>query len=245
MKIKLAKGNIPLFFQLYLSLKQDILFKEIETGDRLPTIEELAIKHGVANHTVRNALNLLKKDKLIDKKSKTGIVVLDHPIVSLKNRVENILDGQLLKELADGYPKKLSSKWIIPPLRIAAILWERPDYHKDETVFSTRVLLKSKVNPCEKRLTTIYIPSFAFKEFNTDSESFLKDYLTFPKKRKLHFKSELRPWICDVESADLLEIEDGTPVFHRRQIVSNAKGHVVFVSEGINTGSCLIEEHHS
>ncbi len=243
--MKLAKGNIPLYFQLYLSLRSDIILKEIDSGDRLPTTEELRLKHGIANHTVRKALDLLKKEKLINKKSKAGITALERPVIPLEKRIETIIDGRLQSEIENEYPLKLSSQWCLPPRRIASVLWDKPGNKKNETIFTAKILVTSEAEPGNKRLADMYIPRLGFEEFDLDENNVIQKYLSIPKKRNLSFRSELRPWFCDVESASLLEIEDGTPIFHRTWIVSNSDGNVIFVSEGINTAGCMVEEYDS
>ena len=242
MQIKLSKGNIPLYFQLYLTLRSNIIAKEIASGDRLPTTEELRLEYGIANHTVRKALHLLDKDKLINKKSKIGITVLENPIVSLESRIETIVDGRLQAEIENGIPKILSSQWRLPPHRIAALLWGKSDNDKNEMVFSANILITSKTDPRNKRLAHHYIPRRGFDEFDLNEDNVMQQYLSIPKRSKLSFRSELRPWLCDVESASILGIEDGTPVFHRTWMVRNKDDDIVFISEGINTAGCLIEE---
>ena len=245
MQMTLGKGNIPLYFQLYLHLRADIISRKIPAGQRLPTTEELRIKHEVANHTVRKALKLLKEEGLISKKTKTGISIQEDTVIDLEKRLETIIEGHLQAELEDGQPKKLWSIWTIPPLNIGSIFWKDLDTKRYDSVYTAKILLVSKKNPGTKRLATIYIPSFAFVEFGLDENKILKKYLSIPRKTGLNFKSELRPWLCDVESATVLDIADGTPVFQRTWIVTDNLGKAVFVSEGINTAGCLVEEYNS
>ena len=243
MQIKPAKGNIPLYFQLYLSLRSDIFRREIESGDRLPTTEELRQKYGIANHTVRKALDLLKKEKLISKKSKAGITVLENPIVPLEERIETFIDGQLQAEIEKEHPKELSRQWCQPPKRIASMIWDRPEEHNNEIVFSARILITSRIDRGNRRLADVYIPRPGFSEFGLDENNVIQQYLSIPRNANLSYRSELRPWLCDMESASLLDIEDGTPVFHRTWVVSNINNDTIFVSEGINTAGCLVEEY--
>lgn len=243
MRMTLGKGNIPLYFQLYLYLRADIISRKIPAGQRLPTTEELRIKHGVANHTVRKALILLKEEGLISKKTKAGISVREDTVIDLEKRIETIIDGRLQAELEDGQPRKIWSHWTLPPLHIGSVFWNEKEKTEYEPVYTAKILLISKKNTGNKRLATIYIPAIAFSEYKLDENRILREYLSIPQKTGLSFKSELRPWLCDVESAGLLGIADGTPVFHRTWIVKNTNGDTVFVSEGINTASCFVEEY--
>lgn len=46
-------------------------------GDRLPSASELAKEHGVSEHTVREALGVLKTERLIEGVAGAGTFVLD------------------------------------------------------------------------------------------------------------------------------------------------------------------------
>ncbi|MCP4749878.1 MAG: GntR family transcriptional regulator [Proteobacteria bacterium] len=245
MQMNIKKGNIPLYFQLYLSLKADIILKKILPGERLPTTEELRIEHGIANHTVRKALLLLKEEGLITQKTKAGISVSEDAVINLGRRIETIIDGRLQAELEDGQPKKLSSCWAAPPTHIASIFWKEQEAREIESVYTAKILLTSKKSRGNKRLATVYVPAIGFSSFDLDENRIIQEYLSIPPVPGLHYRSELRPWLCDGESAELLGIADGTPVFFRTLIVRNSKGDVIFVSEGINTAGCLIEEYDS
>jgi len=54
-------GNIPLFFQFYLTLKNEIHLGDRQPGERIPTIVELHKEYGVSQITVRNVSRFAEK----------------------------------------------------------------------------------------------------------------------------------------------------------------------------------------
>ncbi len=78
LKETFREGNIPLYFQFYLMIRNNILLGEIEPGTRIPTIDELNRIFQVSHATIRKALALLEKNRLIIKKRGTGIMVREN-----------------------------------------------------------------------------------------------------------------------------------------------------------------------
>ena len=95
--MEFKEGNIPLYFQFYLKIKNDILLGEIEPGSRMPNIEGLHDQYGVSHATVRRALALLEKEGLIIKKRGLGIIVRDQVDLPIwnPNSLHDITDTAL------------------------------------------------------------------------------------------------------------------------------------------------------
>lgn len=74
-KISLLKGQGSLYLQLFNQLKRMILNSEIEPGEKLPTIREMAANIQVNSVTVINAYKMLEKEDLIEKKVGSGSYV--------------------------------------------------------------------------------------------------------------------------------------------------------------------------
>lgn len=69
-------GVGPIFKQLARHLAEPIQSGAIAVGERLPTEEEIARRHGVSRHTVRQALARLRSLGLIESSQGIGSVVL-------------------------------------------------------------------------------------------------------------------------------------------------------------------------
>ena len=74
-KITFASSRIPLYYQLENVLREKITSGGFESGDRMPTEIELIEEYGVSRITVRQALQALADDGLIERKQGRGTVI--------------------------------------------------------------------------------------------------------------------------------------------------------------------------
>lgn len=74
-KISFASSRIPLYYQLENVLREKITSGNFEAGDRIPTELELIEEYGVSRITVRQALQALAEEGLIERKQGRGTVV--------------------------------------------------------------------------------------------------------------------------------------------------------------------------
>jgi GntR family transcriptional regulator len=74
-KQSFANKRIPLYYQLENLLREKIVSGELEPGDKLPTELELIEQYGVSRITVRQALQALADEGLIERKQGRGTVV--------------------------------------------------------------------------------------------------------------------------------------------------------------------------
>lgn len=75
MKAMAEKKFVPLYKKTYLDIKRRIEEREFAPGERLPYERELCEQYGVERVTVRKALDLLKADGLIEKRTGVGSFV--------------------------------------------------------------------------------------------------------------------------------------------------------------------------
>jgi DNA-binding LacI/PurR family transcriptional regulator len=106
-KIKLnPDSSIPLVSQLTQQLTWLIASGEFRTGDKLPTIRELAGELGVHMHTVRAAYQRLEAERLVRVRPRVGTVVLefdaDYVSQSHEETVSNLI-GVLLPAAVPVY----------------------------------------------------------------------------------------------------------------------------------------------
>ena len=241
--MKFKEGNIPLYFQFYLMLKNDIMLGEIEPGSRIPNIEELHARYGVSHATVRKAMALLEKEGLILKKRGMGTIVRDEVDVAMW--VPESSRENLLSNLTAMTPKTLSSDWLAPPRRILKIFADRQDALREGMIYSEYRLWSSPDERWRRRVSRVYIPAYLTDEFG--EERFADRYILVEVvKRKdyrtLKMTTTLRPWLCDGETAELLGIPDGSPVFHRTIVTSSPENEIIIVSEWIATTTSFVRD---
>jgi GntR family transcriptional regulator len=74
-KITFASSRIPLYYQLENVLREKITSGAFESGEKMPTESELIEEYGVSRITVRQALQALSDDGLIERKQGRGTLV--------------------------------------------------------------------------------------------------------------------------------------------------------------------------
>lgn len=90
------KNAVPLYHQLFLSLRMEILAGQRPAGSFLPGEIELAQQFGVSRVTARRALNELAREGLVDRKRRSGTQVTPRTITapieaSIEQAVEALL----------------------------------------------------------------------------------------------------------------------------------------------------------
>jgi len=78
---------IPLYYRIYLDLKQKITEQEWKPGEELPSETELTALYGCARQTVRRALDGLVQDGIIIRKHGVGTFVAESQIVQPIGRI--------------------------------------------------------------------------------------------------------------------------------------------------------------
>lgn len=71
----------PEYMRIAADLRHRITSGEYEPGDRIPTLPELCERYGVSEITVRNALQLLRNEGLVESRARAGTVVRKRPAI--------------------------------------------------------------------------------------------------------------------------------------------------------------------
>ncbi len=88
----LSGGPMPLYHQLETDLVERIKAAEFETGDTLPTEEQICAQYGVSRITVRRALDAMIASGLIVRRRGVGTFVADRPSGVRSVRMSGSLD---------------------------------------------------------------------------------------------------------------------------------------------------------
>ena len=239
--MEFKEGNIPLYFQFYLKIKNDIMLGEIEPGSRLPNIELLHEQYRVSHATVRRALALLENERLITKKRGLGIIVREQVDLPTWNPTSmlDITDGAL-----KNYERKiLFNGWIEPPRRIGKRFGDQSGIYRNGLIFKVRRLWIYREDPRQKRVSDAYYPANIVAQFGEEKlkhSTLAQEEAESPRYSSIKIHQTLRPWICDMLTAELLGIPDGTPVFHRTWVILSPSEEVQVVSEVITTANSFV-----
>ncbi|MBE6903163.1 MAG: GntR family transcriptional regulator [Ruminococcaceae bacterium] len=81
-------NNIPIYIQLVQQLKIDIISGKIKSGERLPSVRDLALQTKVNPNTMQKALTELEDLKLIYTERTNGKFVTEDKALILKYKEE-------------------------------------------------------------------------------------------------------------------------------------------------------------
>ena len=81
-------NNIPIYIQISNIIKLQIVTKQLKSGDKLPTVRDLAETAGVNPNTVQRALSDLETEGFVYSVRTTGRFVTDNVELIQKTRVE-------------------------------------------------------------------------------------------------------------------------------------------------------------
>ena len=108
-------SGVSRYAQLATLFRRHIAMGRWKIGDQIPTIDELAESHGVARATVRQALDILANEKLIERFRAKGTFVTHHPQENLWCEVFTDLPA-MQRARADATIETLSEELGVQPL---------------------------------------------------------------------------------------------------------------------------------
>lgn len=238
-----STNHVLMYFQLYLQLKNDILLQELPPGTRLPTINDLSKLYKLSDGTVRRALALLENEGLISKKRGAGTFVRTDTDLSMWTPSSSIKEIQETLQPLTIQP--LSEGWIVPPRRIKAIFSDQQDAFRDGRIFKQKHLSINNKDNRRKNLSDLYIPAWIIDEFSPDQLRNMSGFeilFRLEGLNKIKINQTIRPWLCDKESAVLLQLPDGTPIFHRSWVFHGEDGRILYYTESFGTLTSLKRE---
>lgn len=243
--MKITEGHIPLYFQFYLQIKNDILLEEIPLGSKIPSLQKLTEIYGVSLITARKTMDLLEREGLILRRRghgtfvKTDIGKLTRGLRPLKDEIKslNIHDPLDFQPISEG--------WIDPPVRIQNLFSDRGDVFSEGRIFHIRRIMAPKRSPHRKRLNRTFLPNWVLKQLNT------KEFKKKPVVQVLcesniwntmNVSETIRPWICNTEASSLLGIQEGTSIFCLSYEYRSQNGDVLFYTEAITSINTLVRK---
>jgi len=237
----MANGNLKLYFQLYLKLRDQILHGELESGSEFPTIENLQNQYAVSKETVRKSMNLLEKEGLVTRKQ--GNVSLVRQDVDLGLLNEPVTYEEAWTKTKSLQVEMLSNGWMTCPKRLKKFFKDPNIFNKEGHIYRYRILWQSEENSRRKSLMEAYLPQWRFDEFKNrnvaDAEFFKEIFQNEAYSALMKVMVTIRPCFCDSESSKILGIPEGTPLFSKQKIHMDSKDRILMVTEGMITANCL------
>ena len=107
------KSDIPIYEQLYEQISGQILRGELAADFCLPSIRTVAKELGISVITVKNAYELLERDKFIYTRAGKGCFVAEHAPENLEQKRIKIAEEKLKTDIAYYKNLQISSEELI------------------------------------------------------------------------------------------------------------------------------------
>jgi GntR family transcriptional regulator len=227
-------SRMPRYIQLATLFRRRIGSGQWSMGHQLPTVDELALECGVARATVRQALDILAEEKLIERYRAKGTFVTAQPGDGVWCEVKTDWSGLLMSPDGASMEVLFSENNVQPPVFFHAIGSPAPAYRHWRRLHwrNGRPYHLGEVYIDERLASKIPASSLTAKT----SLRMLKDI------RGLKIGDAWQTMTigtADMEVAKFLQIEIHAPVAYVRRSVADRKGCVVFVGEGIYRGDVV------
>ena len=95
--------NIPIYIQIMDLIKKQMISKEFQPGEKLPSVRDLSKQLEVNPNTVQRAYVEMEREMLVNTKRGQGTFIVDEPEVILKLRQEMVLNrvATFVKEMEE------------------------------------------------------------------------------------------------------------------------------------------------
>jgi DNA-binding GntR family transcriptional regulator len=234
------KGNIPLYFQFYLHLKQEIVSGDRPPGSPISTLNELADQTGISHGMIRKALELLEKEELIVKNPRRGTFVRESNQKALWVPTASL--SEIREELIGKKVVSLSGGFIDPPNRVLAHFGHSESILKDGRMYRSHFILISRDDERRKHLAYLFIPFWRYNDVSL-KEIKRSPIITVASGSKIkNIKQVTRPWFCDHYSSEHLRIPNGTPILHRTIVPYLSNGETLCVLEMVTNINAMERE---
>ncbi|KJS31224.1 MAG: hypothetical protein VR64_12300 [Desulfatitalea sp. BRH_c12] len=245
----MASGhNIPLFFRLYHKLKQDITRGEIPRGARLDSIGVLAQRYGVSQSSVRKSLDLLESEGLLVRKQGWGTSVPKDLELYFFDLGKVINSRRTFDEMSRAEIRINDCQWVDPNHRIRYSLYcdDTAPELRNKPVFKIDSWISFPGKFKFKALITYYFPEGWLSANGVCDKTPARDILLCMSRwvlsTTMNMQEALLPFICTDETAALLELPDGTPVFHHTVGIKDRKDKISCCWEMISTANLFFRE---
>ena len=209
----MVSSSTPSFSPLYQQIKGLIIARlqagEWKAGEAIPSEQELAVRFGVSQGTVRKAIDEMAADNLVVRRQGKGTFVATHAESQIQYRFlrlepDTAAGHKLERQLLDCQRQRAPA-WIAKLLQMRA----------GDPMVEVRRLLHSQGRPIV--LDDIWLPGGLFKGLTTEMLEQHRGpfYGLFETEFGVHMiraEEKLRAVAADAETAELLQVEVGAPL---------------------------------
>lgn len=215
----------PLYAQVADALRERIVRGTWPIGSQIPTLPELAHEFGVGLITVRQAVQLLKNEKLVVPEQGRGTFVRDKPQTHPKMRVETSLQG-----LAELY-RKLAPR--VLPLEEGSAM---PRLDAEDGLPAPAYRYLRRVHGSERQVTSVISAYLDERIFKLAPKRFRKELIIpvlmdLEKVKIGSARQILTIGTAGAGAAAVLNVAASAPVAEVRRVFCDPEGTVIYLGE--------------
>ncbi|CAM3306033.1 GntR family transcriptional regulator [Vagococcus fessus] len=208
-----SKKNLPVYMQIHDKIQEEIELGKWAVGDRLPSERELSLMFGVSRMTLRQAVQALADEGILERKVGSGTYVA-------REKVQETMTGTTsFSEIMAAQGKKPSSKtvsyFVTKP---SASEIEKLGLSEDsQVVRMERVRYADDLPICFEVTTIPYdlVDQYSKKEITQS----LYQTVTKNNNHKIgHAVQRVTAMLASEKISDYLEIKKGDPILRLKQI---------------------------
>lgn len=223
----LRRSAIPLYTQIASSLRNEIGSGTWPIGTKLPAMNQLADRFGVATQTMRQALGLLESEGLVLRRQGVGTVVQNDP------------RGLHWLELPTDWPSLVG---MLDKLDVHVMLVEAsdrmPKLREEDGKPAGAYKYVKRVHYCNDE-------PFCVIEFYLSAEVYMRAPKQFRRSTVIPVLAGMKNLdictvrqsigidVADAETAKHLDIPLANPIARVRRLIADTKGHVTYVAEAL------------
>ncbi len=213
----------PLYLSIASALRRDIANGILSPGERLASITELADQHNVSVITIRQALELLESERLIERQQGRGTFVSDHPGIGMSLTLRSDWDA-LLEHLEDKKPTLVTmADNVALPMLDASMGQLEPSYRYMRRVHSFA--------NTPYALIDIYL---AHRVFDLDPDGFTNG-MVISKLSELteadaaRLQQRISFTTADAQTSELLGLPQNAAIGDVLRVITDREGRAIYV----------------
>ncbi|MDI4232594.1 GntR family transcriptional regulator [Bradyrhizobium sp. 31Argb] len=221
-----ADTYAPKYAQIADILRQRIARNYWPKQARLPPNEALAEEFGVSRITIRQAIDILVNEHLLEARQGSGTYVAQTPVQDRWLPVETSL-SQLVEMYKDTSPKIIN---VSEPSNIKPALNASDGTPAERYVHMKRVHYREKQPYC---VISIFLDEAVFQKHPTRfrREVVIPILASMRSPKITRARQTLTIGTADLEASKLLEIPLGSPVAEVRRVFNTASDRVIYLGE--------------
>lgn len=230
----LQKSNVSRYIQLASLFRQRIVSGEWAVGSKIPTVKELSTQCGVATMTIRQSLDIVEKEGLIERFRAKGTFVLEQPKRDLWCEVKTDWSGLLIAR-DNAVIEILNDKRNVP----------LPSYQSGigNPASAYRHLKRKHIrDDTPFLLADVYVDERICKHISEESYTkvtAMRLVADIPGQTIENANQIVTIGAADLNTASELNISIGDPVAKVQRMVVNQHGDIILMANGIYRGDMM------